>query len=254
MILNDLMANQLQTPVRSNIPPKEPLDGSKSTTGTAVASSLNQSKPSLYTDAVGLPPTAKGEVVHAQGNPENVEKLGARRKGPRSPKSSLDTYSHRRRSKSDQSNTQSKSASSAKSVQVQPHQQNILYKSNILGQMTKQVTLGGLLQEPEDTQISQSSIGPKSDQSNPTISNIIFTGNQSKPGSSNADDIDLQSRIAVQSKKAVTYPGNKELHFCVQERDEWVQIGDCCVIVELNIDDKLVDKIKQQGEFTGEWL
>lgn len=248
------MANQLQTPVRSNIPLKEPLDGSKPTTGTAVASSLNQSKPSLYTDAVGLPTTAKGEVVHAQGNPENVEKQGARRKEPRSPKSSLDTDSHRRRSKSDQSNIQSKSASSAKSVQVQPHQQNIPHKSNIPGQMTKQVNSGRLLQEPEDTQNFQSSISPKNDQSNVTISNINITGNQSKPGSLNDDGIDLQSRIAVESKKAVTYPGNKELHFCVQERDEWVQIGDCCVIVELNIDDKLVDKIKQQGELTGEWL
>ncbi|KAJ8304633.1 hypothetical protein KUTeg_018216 [Tegillarca granosa] len=245
---NDLMFNQPQT-TNSNIPPpRESFVVSESTPGSE-SSSLNQSTSSLYTDAVGLPPTAKGKVGHSQRYSENVERLGARMKEPRSPVSSPDIP--RRRHKSDEASIKSKPVSSAKSALAQSYQQNISHNSNIQVQLSRQVKLGRSLHESEG-QRSQKSIGTKRDQSNTSGNTNGQRSNQSQLGSLNEDENDLQSRIVVESSKAVNYPGNKELHFCVQEKDEWVQIGDCCVIVELNIDDKLVDKIKQQGDFTAE--
>ena len=41
-----------------------------------------------------------------------------------------------------------------------------------------------------------------------------------------------------------------KLHFCVREKDRYIQIGQCCVVVELNINSELVDTLKREGQLT----
>lgn len=46
--------------------------------------------------------------------------------------------------------------------------------------------------------------------------------------------------------------GATTLHFLVHEKGKYIQIGQCCVIVEMHVNESLMEKLKSEGTLEGE--
>jgi hypothetical protein len=41
-------------------------------------------------------------------------------------------------------------------------------------------------------------------------------------------------------------------HFLIHEKGKYIQIGHCCVIVEIHVNEDLMEKLKSEGSLEGE--
>ena len=48
-----------------------------------------------------------------------------------------------------------------------------------------------------------------------------------------------------------TVEGTDNLHFFVQERGKHIQIGQCCLIVEIHVNDQMMKKLRAEGTLQG---
>lgn len=49
-----------------------------------------------------------------------------------------------------------------------------------------------------------------------------------------------------------TSSGDTTLHFFVHEQGKYIQIGQCCVIVEMHVNDQTMERLKAQGTLEGQ--
>lgn len=49
-----------------------------------------------------------------------------------------------------------------------------------------------------------------------------------------------------------TSSGDTNLHFFVHEQGKYIQIGQCCVIVEMHVNDQTMERLKAQGSLEGQ--
>ena len=50
-----------------------------------------------------------------------------------------------------------------------------------------------------------------------------------------------------------TVEGTNNLHFFVHERGNHIQIGQCCLIVEIHVDDEMMEKLRAEGTLQGKF-
>ena len=48
-----------------------------------------------------------------------------------------------------------------------------------------------------------------------------------------------------------TVEGTDNLHFFVHERGKHIQIGQCCLIVEIHVNDQMMKKLRAEGTLQG---
>ena len=48
-----------------------------------------------------------------------------------------------------------------------------------------------------------------------------------------------------------TVQGTNNLHFFVHERGKHIQIGQCCLIVEIHVNDQMMEKLRAEGTLQG---
>ena len=50
-----------------------------------------------------------------------------------------------------------------------------------------------------------------------------------------------------------TVEGTNNLHFCVHERGKHIQIGQCCLIVEIHVNDQMMEELRAEGTLQGKF-
>ena len=50
-----------------------------------------------------------------------------------------------------------------------------------------------------------------------------------------------------------TVEGTNNLHFFVHERGKHIQIGQCCLIVEIHVNDQMMEKLRAEGTLQGKF-
>lgn len=83
------------------------------------------------------------------------------------------------------------------------------------------------------------------------ISFFTFSGAQS----STTDSLlptDVSFLPSLVSVTGGTSSGDTNLHFFVHEQGKYIQIGQCCVIVEMHVNDQTMERLKAQGTLEGQ--
>lgn len=85
------------------------------------------------------------------------------------------------------------------------------------------------------------------------ISFFIFSFSEAQSSTTDSllptDQSPLPSLVSVTGGSS---SGDTNLHFFVHEQGKYIQIGQCCVIVEMHVNDQTMERLKAQGTLEGQ--
>ncbi|KAK3097692.1 hypothetical protein FSP39_012187 [Pinctada imbricata] len=102
---------------------------------------------------------------------------------------------------------------------------------------------------------TEDSDGKKTSIVNLSGSDVQNGSQQSSDKSKETDSNESDQSVPIARHSPIPGVSIKEeekLHFCIRQDNTYVQIGQCCVIVELSVNDELVEKLKREGQLTAE--